>query len=144
MTRAPLLVAALALALAVPANAGSGTTVRAVDNRFQPATVTVAPGTLVTWANAGTSAHEVTGDGFASGNLDPGKAYSWMPPRAGTYAYVCRYHASAGMKGTVVVRAAAATSGLPKTGGDRIALGLLLVGAAAVAGGALRYGWRTR
>ena len=124
---------------ATPVNAATAT-VQAVDNAFRPATKTVAVGDTVTWTNAGSSAHEVTAGAFKSGNLDPGKSYSWKATKAGTYSYVCRYHESLGMKGTLVVSA----SGLPKTGGDKVALGLLVLGATAVAGVTMRLGWRTR
>jgi LPXTG-motif cell wall-anchored protein len=144
MNPRPLVLASLALlAVAVPARAAT-TTVQAVDSRFQPATATVSVGDKVTWHNSGSMPHDVTGSGFASGNLDPGKSYSWTPSKAGTYAYVCSYHQSLGMKGTVVVRTAGGTSGLPKTGGDRTALGLLIVGIACAAGVSLRYGWSNR
>ena len=144
MNPRPLALAFLALlAMAVPARAAT-TTVQAVDNKFQPVTATVSVGDTVTWHNGGSSPHDVTASAFKSGNLDPGKTYSWTATKAGTYAYVCRYHESAGMKGTVVVRAAGSTSGLPKTGGDRTALGLLVLGIACAAGVSLRYGWSTR
>jgi plastocyanin len=142
MSRLPLAFALAAAGLAVaPAAAGSGVTISAVDNAFRPSSVTVAPGTRVTWHNAGKAPHDVTGSGFASGNLDPGKSYAWTAAKAGTYAYICRYHSGLGMKGTIVVRSA---SGLPKTGGDHVALGLLVLGAAGAAGLSLRYGWRLR
>ncbi len=128
-----------AVALALP-TATATATVGATDNAFGPNNVTVSVGDTVTWRNGGQNAHEVNGAAFASGNLDPGKTYSWRATRAGTYPYVCRYHQSIGMTGTVVVRA----SGLPKTGGDRVALGLLVLGVAGVAGATLRYGWRLR
>jgi plastocyanin len=118
------------------------TTVDAVDNAFRPPTATVAVGDTVTWRNAGTAPHEVSGAAFSSGNLDPGRSYSWTATKAGTYHYVCRYHQSIGMKGTLVVRAAATSH--PKTGGDDVTLGLLVLGAAAVAGLTLRYGWSAR
>ncbi len=138
--RRGLVTGALAVAFAATPVAASTATVKAVDNEFRPATKTVAVGDTVTWTNAGSSAHEVTADAFKSGNLDPGKSYSWTATKAGTYSYVCRYHEALGMKGTLVVSA----SGLPKTGGDRVALGLLLLGATAVVGTSLRFGWRTR
>jgi LPXTG-motif cell wall-anchored protein len=134
----PLAVVAVLLA-ALPARAATAT-VEAVDNAFRPATATVSVGDTVTWHNSGTSPHNVKSSAFASGNLDPGGTYSWRAAKPGTYAYVCTYHQSAGMKGTLVVRA----SGLPKTGGDDVALGLLVLGAAAAAGVTLRYGWRLR
>jgi hypothetical protein len=132
MTRLPLAFALLPLA------APSGTTVQAVDNAFRPATVTVAPGDTVTWHNSGSAPHDVTAAAFKSGNLDPGKSFTWTATAAGRYSYVCRYHQSVGMTGTVVV----ATH--PKTGGDRTALGLLVLGISAAAGLSLRYGWRLR
>jgi plastocyanin len=134
--------AALVLS-ALPATA-AGTTVRATDNAFTPQSVTVSVGDTVTWRNDGDNAHEVTASAFKSGNLDPGKSYTWTASKAGTFSYVCRYHESLGMKGTVVVRAAGATTGHPNTGGDRMAFGLLLVGVSVIAGASLRYGWRVR
>jgi plastocyanin len=137
----PYALAALALFVAaVPAGA-AGSAIQAVDNAFRPATTTVAVGDTVTWRNAGRSPHEVTASAFASGNLDPGRSYSWTATKAGTFAYVCRYHQSIGMKGTLVVSAATSH---PKTGGDHVALGLLVLGAACATGLTLRYGWSTR
>jgi plastocyanin len=146
----------LTLALAPPAGAAT-TTISMVDNAFRPASATVTVGDTVTWPNDGESAHEVTASAFKSGNVDPGKSYSWRATKAGTYQYVCRYHEAAGMKGTLVVRAAstsgqgsgqgqnAGSSGHPKTGGGwTLPLGLLVLGTTAAAGTALRYGWRTR
>ena len=138
--RRGLVTGAFAVLVAASPVGASTATVKAVDNAFQPATKTVAVGDTVTWTNAGSNAHEVTADAFTSGNLDPGKSYSWKATKAGTYSYVCRYHEALGMKGTLVVSA----SGLPKTGGDKVALGLLLLGATAVVGASLRLGWRTR
>ncbi|HEX8001116.1 MAG TPA: cupredoxin domain-containing protein [Mycobacteriales bacterium] len=148
MTRRTLALLAASLLAAVPASAAP-TTVSMVENEFKPATATVSVGDTVTWRNDGSSAHEVTGgDTFKSGNVDPGKSYSWTATKAGTFSYVCHYHESLGMKGTLVVRAAsggaAPATGHPDTGGDDVALGLLLLGATALAGLTLRYGWRTR
>jgi LPXTG-motif cell wall-anchored protein len=140
MTRRPYALALLVLAVAaLPARAAS-TTVDAVDSAFRPRTVTVAVGDTVTWRNTGAMPHTATSKAFDSGNLDPGRTFAWRATKVGTYAYVCRYHEAAGMTGTVVVRA----SGLPNTGGDHVALGLLVLGVAGVAGASLRYGWRVR
>jgi plastocyanin len=61
---------------------------------YAPGTRTVAPGTWVTWSNAGTDAHTVTAtDGsFDSGELDPSQGFSWYFDQPGTYAYVCTLH----------------------------------------------------
>lgn len=143
--RALALAAAAAFAAVAPATAAS-TSVSMVDNAFTPASATVSVGDTVTWRNDGKAPHEVSSPAFSSGNVDAGKSYAWKAARAGTFAYVCRYHEAQGMKGTLVVRAsgAAPVTGHPNTGGDDVALGLLLVGATAVAGLGLRYGWRTR
>jgi plastocyanin len=146
MNARPLALASLALlAAALPARAATTTTVQAASgNVFTPKSVTVAVGDRVTWRNTDSAPHDVSATAFKSGNLDPGSTYSWTATAAGTYSYVCRYHESVGMKGTVVVRTAGSTSGLPKTGGDRTALGLLVLGIACAAGVSLRYGWSTR
>lgn len=118
-----------------------------VDNAFRPASATVSVGDTVTWRNDGAAPHEVSSSAFSSGNVDPGKSYSWTATKAGTFAYVCRYHESQGMKGTLVVRAASTgtgSAGHPGTGGDDVALGLLILGGTAALGLSLRYGWRTR
>jgi plastocyanin len=144
-----LLATGVLLAGAVPAHAAT-TTVEAADNVFRPKTATVSVGDTVTWKNTGQAPHEVTASAFKSGNIDPGKSWSWTATKAGTYSYVCQYHESAGMTGTLVVRAAGATSGQgtatghPKTGSAALPLGLLVLGVAAVAGASLRYGWRVR
>lgn len=125
---------------ALPAQAAT-TTVQAVDNAFQPRSATVSVGDTITWRNAGRAPHDVKASAFSSGNLDPGESFSWKATKAGTYSYVCSYHQSVGMTGTVVV---SASSAHPDTGGDRMALGLLVLGCCAVAGASLRYGWRAR
>jgi plastocyanin len=150
MTRRTFAAAVGAVAVLVsPAVAAGTTTIEADDNVFKPATATVSVGDTVTWRNTGDSAHEVTASAFKSGNLDKGATYSWKATAAGTYSYVCRYHESVGMRGTLVVRAASTgaaqpASGHPKTGGDTLPLGLLVVGVAAIVGLSLRFGWRTR
>ena len=132
--------AGVALGLAALPASATTTTVEAADNAFRPRTATVDAGDTVTWRNTGQLAHEVTAPAFASGNIAPGASWSWTA-KAGTYSYVCRYHEALDMKGTLVVRASGAH---PGTGGDRVALGFLLLGVAAVAGTSLRLGWRLR
>lgn len=71
---------------------------------FSPATITVKAGTTVTWTNNDTVTHTVTADsgsGPDSGNLAPGKIYTFTFKTAGTYKYHCAIHAS--MTGTVIV-----------------------------------------
>ena len=70
---------------------------------YAPATRRVAPGTWVTWSNAGQDGHTVTAvDGsFDSGNLDPSEGFSWYFDQSGTFQYVCTLHPW--MSGTIVV-----------------------------------------
>ena len=141
MRRMYALAGAALLVAALPASAAT-TTVEAVDNAFRPQSVTVTVGDTITWQNTGEAPHDVKASAFQSGNIAPGASWSWNASKAGTYSYVCSYHSSVGMTGTVVVQAASAASGHPDTGGDRTALGLLVLGVCAAAGLSLRYGWR--
>ncbi|HUD20703.1 MAG TPA: plastocyanin/azurin family copper-binding protein [Candidatus Saccharimonadales bacterium] len=72
---------------------------------FQPADITVAAGTAVTWTNNDTVAHTVTESdgqtGPTSGTLNPGQTYTFTFANAGTFAYHCTIHSS--MTGTVTV-----------------------------------------
>ncbi len=68
---------------------------------FNPATITVAKGTTVTWTNKDSAAHTVTGSGFDSGSLSKGQTFSYTFNEAGTFDYICTIHPS--MKGKVIV-----------------------------------------
>ena len=78
MRRTLLLLAALALAASCSSGSASGgdTVVMADGQRFDPASLTVAPGTTVTFVNESAEAHTVTADDgapeyFASGGFGP-------------------------------------------------------------------------
>jgi plastocyanin len=70
---------------------------------FAPATVSVTPGSTVTWVNNDGFGHDVTSsDGsFGSSTLNKGDGYSAQFPSAGTFSYICSIHPF--MAGTVVV-----------------------------------------
>jgi plastocyanin len=73
---------------------------------FSPTTVTVNQGQTITLTNVSDAAHTftVTGQGIDVETM-PGKTAKVtidLPP--GTYPFVCRFHESMGMKGTLVVR----------------------------------------
>jgi plastocyanin len=70
---------------------------------FTPRTISVTPGSTVTWANNDPSAHDVTSsDGsFGSSTLSKGDIYTAQFPSAGTFSYICSIHPF--MAGTVVV-----------------------------------------
>ena len=83
------------------ARGGSRARVRIVDNRFSPASITVARGTRVRWVNRGDNNHTSTGNAWNSGILSPGEAFTRRFRRRGTFSYHCQIHAS--MMGTVTV-----------------------------------------
>jgi plastocyanin len=87
---------------------GATTVQEGPDNgfTFSPSTVTVDQGQTITLANVSDTAHTftVTGQGIDIETMQ-GKATTVtidLPP--GTYPFVCRFHESMGMKGTLVVR----------------------------------------
>src|SRR6202453_2883144 len=101
----PFLAAALlvALPLAAPADtpAPAPALVHIKNFMFVPATLTVAPGTTVTFVNDDDEPHTVTSTvkAFDSEGLDTNQTFS----KAGTYMYFCEVHPY--MHGTVIVKA---------------------------------------
>jgi plastocyanin len=86
------------------ASRGSHAVTVAIRNfAYAPQTLTVSPGTRVTWVNHDSTAHTatVTG-GFDTGTIAPGRSASVVLSRPGTYHYHCLFHAF--MLGTIVVR----------------------------------------
>lgn len=74
---------------------------------FNPGTLTVKPGTAVTWTNRDGVDHTIVSDSgsatqFTSDRLANGAAYTFTFNQPGTYAYYCSIHPS--MKGTIVVQ----------------------------------------
>ena len=66
-----------------------------IDNfSFTPATVTVAPGTTVTWTNSDDVPHTVVSDDqvFKSKVLDTDEKFSYTFTKPGTYPYFCSVH----------------------------------------------------
>jgi plastocyanin len=115
--RALPLAAVLALALGAAAYAADPTAAPQVaattpgtvtiDNfAFAPSTLTVAPGTKVTWDNKDEEPHTVvSADGgitFKSPALDTDDKFAFTFDKAGTYKYFCSVHPH--MVGTVVVK----------------------------------------
>jgi plastocyanin len=107
-TSAPLLLVSAPRAVAVgPPVSISVVDAPRVQERwgYAPATRTIAPGTWVTWSNAGQESHTVTAvDGsFDSGNLDPSDGFSWYFDQPGSFEYTCSLHPW--MVGRIVVAA---------------------------------------
>ena len=102
-----LLLALLVVGLvAAPAYAATRS-VRLVDNRFGPSTLSVRAGDTVVFRNAGESPHNAVTTGrspqrFASPLLRSGQSYRRRLTRRGTYRIVCTLHA--GMRMTLRVR----------------------------------------
>ncbi len=122
------LVHVLFVALLMAGCSSSGNRVGMVDGQaFDPETLTVAPGTSVTFVNESEEAHTVTAyedelpDGapyFASGGFDSesaaradladglvpsGETYEVTLDEPGTYRYFCVPHEGEPMRGTIVV-----------------------------------------
>jgi plastocyanin len=78
------------------------TEVAAKDNHFTPPAIQVPAGTTVTWEfKDGFVPHDVTGDGFTSGEPQRSGTFTHAFDRPGTYPYRCTLHS--GMDGRVVV-----------------------------------------
>ena len=83
---------------------GGGAEVAMENIKFAPAEVTVAAGDTVTWTNNDSAPHDVTADGFKSGEpggMQQGDAYERTFQKAGSFDYVCTVHP--GMEGSVTV-----------------------------------------
>jgi glucose/arabinose dehydrogenase len=70
---------------------------------FQPGSITVSPGTVVTWVNNDPVEHTVTSsDGtFSSGNMAAGGRFNFTFSKPGKYQYQCLIHPS--MVGNIIV-----------------------------------------
>ena len=69
---------------------------------FSPANLTINQGDTVVWVNKDSTAHTISGDGFASSNLSNGQDYNFKFTKVGAFNYHCSIHPS--MKGTVIVK----------------------------------------
>ncbi len=66
------------------------------SSTFVPDIVEISKGTTVTWTNDDGVPHTVTSvsGAFDSGNIDPGKMYSYTFNQAGSFEYSCTNHPS--------------------------------------------------
>jgi plastocyanin len=102
---ASALVAAVMLAAPSASAAPPAAAAVAIGNfTFAPATLTVARGTTVTWANGDDIPHTVAAvdKSFRSKVLDTGDSYSFTFAKPGTYEYFCSIHPH--MTGKIVVQ----------------------------------------
>jgi plastocyanin len=98
----------LSAGVALAASGAEGEVViRIADYRFEPAEITVPPGTTVRWVNEERrTSHDVffPDDGTASERLFPGEDWSRQFDTPGSYPYHCQPHpARPGMHGVVTV-----------------------------------------
>ena len=76
------------------------------DLKFQPASATVKVGDVVQWTNTGNALHSVTFDNQQVPSIDTqngGEKFEVKFLKAGTYHYICTYHVTSGMTGTITV-----------------------------------------
>jgi len=81
------------------------------DYRYNPARITVAAGSKVTFSNAGTQPHNASssdGDGWDTGLLVHGESATVIFNRPGTYSFNCTPHPS--MIGQIIVTGPALAS----------------------------------
>jgi plastocyanin len=102
------LVFATSLASGVPCGdalaAGGATnhTVLMEGTSFQPPTLSIKRGDVVTWINKDPFPHTVTAPGvFDSKSIAPGKSWRYTARKSGEIAYTCTFHPI--MKGTLKV-----------------------------------------
>lgn len=86
-----------------PAPTATVVEVEVSNFKFVPETVTVSPGTTVTWTNADSAPHTATSreDVFDSGSMSKGDTFSYTFGQTGTNQYYCTIHPY--MEGTVIV-----------------------------------------
>jgi plastocyanin len=98
-----LLVIGLLLGVTSAGAQSNQQTVSIRDFSFEPAQLSVEPGTTVTWTNEGNEQHTVTADNglFDSRVLYPGESYSVQFDGMGTVTYYCTLHPS--MTGRITV-----------------------------------------
>lgn len=84
---------------------GDAATLTLVDNEFQPADLTVSSGTELTLSNEGQNPHTFTvADAEIDEQVEAGQSSSTtIDLDPGTYDFVCEFHESAGMTGTLTV-----------------------------------------
>lgn len=94
-------IAVLLLGMQAAPSAPAPVTVHMSDFAFHPDSLKIHTGDTVVFQNDDQAVHNVSADAFQSGDVQPGKSWSYTFSKAGTYTYVCTYHD--GMKGTITV-----------------------------------------
>jgi plastocyanin len=79
-------------------------TIEIRDMQFIPASLVVNSGDTVIWKNEDVVPHTATSTvkGFDSGGIEPGKSWTYVAGKKGSFPYACTYHPT--MKATLSVR----------------------------------------
>jgi len=72
------------------------------DSKFIPNANAMPTGTIVTWYNEDKISHNITGDGWSSGDLATGQTFSKTFDSPGDYKYQCSIHPA--MKGELIIK----------------------------------------
>ena len=98
-----LLISSMNLGICVDENQPGASIVDIKGFSFQPNSLTVQVGTIVTWVNHDSVDHTITSDDvkFDSGNIMSGGEFKFTFSQPGTYSYHCSIHPS--MTGAVTV-----------------------------------------
>lgn len=78
----------------VPGPSSTTVEVEISNFKFVPNTITISPGTTVTWTNMDSAPHTVTTREtlFDSGRMSTGDTFSYTFEQSGTYEYYCTIH----------------------------------------------------
>lgn len=80
---------------------GQANTVTIKNFAFEPATLTVKPGTVVTWTNQDSAIHKIKSPSFNSSDLKQGETFQFQFNDPGAYGYSCAINPS--MNGKIMV-----------------------------------------
>ena len=90
----------------LPAAAAGSAEIKIQNFAFVPATLTVAPGTTVTWTSNDEEPHNIVSIDqprrFRSPAIEEGDKFTFVFDQAGTYKYICAVHPH--MEGTIIVK----------------------------------------
>ena len=96
--------AVLTLFSTAPATGAETHSIPIAQYQYQPASMTVRVGDVVTWTNQDQAPHDVAAGTFRSPMLSTGQSWSYTFTQPGTFDYVCSIHPD--MRARIVVLAA--------------------------------------
>ncbi|NGY61938.1 cupredoxin family copper-binding protein [Lentzea sp. NEAU-D13] len=96
--------AVLILFSTAPATGAETHSIPIAQHQYQPASMTVRVGDVVTWTNQDQAPHDVAAGTFRSPMLSTGQSWSYTFTQPGTFDYVCSIHPD--MRARIVVQPA--------------------------------------